>query len=708
MYKMNNYLVTVVIIIWSSSCMFGQNYRLAWSDEFASPEIDQTTWTFETGGSGWGNEELQFYTNRTNNSFIEDGKLIIQALKENYGGRSYTSSRLITRNKKYFKYGKIEARIKLPFGQGLWPAFWMLGQNYPTIGWPACGEIDIMELVGGADNRDNTVYGTLHWDNNGQHASYGGSYKLPTGIFADDFHLFSIEWTPKSIKYFVDNIQYHVIDISPAGLSKFQEDFYFILNLAVGGDWPGSPDASTSFPQRMEIDYVRIYQDESILPKISISEPQTNSNYSEFDDINLRAEIDFIGTIEKVEFYQESVQIGETYVEPFSIVWKNISAGNYKIKAIAKSTNGSISESESIDVIVGGGDSKSPYSGRPIKIPGIIEAEEFDIGINGVAYSDNSSDNIGSEFRIDEGVDIQFCADTGNGFNIGWIETGEWVSYTLDVSKTAEYELITRVASELSSGSFQIEIDNLLISEIIQVPNTGGWQNWSSVVTNVSLTEGVHQFKFVSKTGDFNLNRFEIYEPNTQPEIILIYPNGDEIFEIGSIQEIKWDNFKVDNVTLGFSANGGTSWEFIAKNINSKFGSYRWLVPDIQSDNCLIMIVDSKSSSVNDASSTKFIIDYKTSIDNTKQISDEFILYQNYPNPFNPTTKISFNIPENSNMKLTLHDILGKQIATLVDEFMSAGFHEYEFDGSTLSNGVYFYKLQAGNYSKVLKMLLVK
>ncbi|MCW8850436.1 MAG: family 16 glycosylhydrolase [Melioribacteraceae bacterium] len=705
--KKVKYLSFLILLASINSNLFSQNYQLAWSDEFTLNKIDESIWTFETGGSGWGNEELQFYTNRDINAFIEDGKLIIQALKENYGGRNYTSSRLITQNKKLFKYGKIEARIKLPYGQGLWPAFWLLGQSFNSIGWPACGEIDIMEMIGGA-GREKTAYGTAHWDNNGQHASYGGYYTLNSGTFADDFHTFSIEWTPNLIRWYVDGSQYHVVNITPSQLSEFQQNFFIILNVAVGGDWPGSPDATTSFPQRMEVDYVRVYQDESNFPKITISEPQNNSSYNEFDDIIINTQIDFDKSIEKVEFYQDNLQIGETYVEPFSIVWRNIHAGDYKIRAIAKSVDGNLGESETINVTVGGGAPKSPYSGYPINIPGIIEAEEFDIGINGIAYSDNSPTNTGFEFRKDEGVDIQLCSDDDNGYNIGWVETGEWISYTIEVSKTANYELTSRVASELSSGTFQIEIDNQLVTDIIQVPNSGGWQNWTSVVTNLNITEGLHEFRFVVKSGDFNLNRFEIYEPNTQPELNLIAPIGGETFEIGSVQEIMWDNLKVDNVTLGLSTNGGTSWSFIAKNIKAKFGSYRWLVPDDKSDNCLIMIIDSKSSAVNSVTKSNFVIDYTTSIAQGNQIPSEFELYQNYPNPFNPTTIVSFNIPVQKNVKLTLFDVLGKQIFTIVNDDLSPGFYNYEFDGSTLSNGVYFYKLEAGNYSKVLKMVLAK
>jgi len=213
----------------------------------------------ETGGGGWGNNELQYYTNTVSNVNVEEGVLTITAREENISGYNYSSARITTQNKFDFKYGRIEARMKLPYGQGLWPAFWMLGTNFNSVGWPACGEIDIMEMIGGS-GRENTVYSTLHWDNNGNHADYGEPYTLASGTFADSYHIFSVEWDAQSIRGFVDDTPYFVADITPAALSEFRENFFVILNLAVGGNWPGNPDATTEFPQTLKIDYVRVYK----------------------------------------------------------------------------------------------------------------------------------------------------------------------------------------------------------------------------------------------------------------------------------------------------------------------------------------------------------------------------------------------------------------------------------------------------------------
>lgn len=236
-------------------------YTLAWNDEFDGTGLNPGDWTHETGDGcpslcGWGNNELQYY--RSQNTTVADGLLVIEAREESFGGRNYTSSRIKTQNKKFFRYGKIDIRAALPRGQGLWPALWMLGESITSVGWPASGEIDIMEMIGGG-GREDTVHGTVHWDNNGTYASYGGSTTLGSGTFADQYHVFSIEWDSSAIRWYVDGVQYHVISITPADLSEFHDNFFFLFNVAVGGNWPGSPDATTYFPQRMYVDYVRVF-----------------------------------------------------------------------------------------------------------------------------------------------------------------------------------------------------------------------------------------------------------------------------------------------------------------------------------------------------------------------------------------------------------------------------------------------------------------
>lgn len=230
-----------------------QGYTLTWQEEFDGTNLNTADWNYETGDHGWGNNELQNYRAGTNNATLSNGKLVIEAREENGG---YTSARLTTQGKKSFKYGRIDIRAKLPFGQGIWPALWMLGDNINTVSWPSCGEIDIMEMVG---HDANTTHGTIHWEQNG-HASYGGHKSISSGILADEFHVYTIIWDANEIKWLLDDVEFHTADISPTALSAFDNNFFFIMNVAVGGDWPGYPNTTTTFPQRMIVDYIRVFQ----------------------------------------------------------------------------------------------------------------------------------------------------------------------------------------------------------------------------------------------------------------------------------------------------------------------------------------------------------------------------------------------------------------------------------------------------------------
>jgi len=238
------------------------NLKKVWGDEFDGTSLNETFWNYELGNNnGWGNNELENY--KKENTSVKDGYLVIQAKNESAGDQIYTSSRLTTQNKYSFKYGRVDIRAALPKGQGIWPALWMLGKNMPQVSWPKCGEVDIMEMIGGGgsgNGSDKTTYGTAHWDNNGSHAQYGGNTKLSSGVFNDEFHVFSIVWDAKKIAWYLDDVKFHEIDTTPAGLSAFQEEYFFIINLAVGGNWPGKPDGTTVLPQQLVVDYIRVFQ----------------------------------------------------------------------------------------------------------------------------------------------------------------------------------------------------------------------------------------------------------------------------------------------------------------------------------------------------------------------------------------------------------------------------------------------------------------
>ena len=244
----------------------GAGWRLVWSDEFEGPAgsaVDPHRWTFDLGNNnGWGNYELEDYTNRTSNAALDGtGNLVVTARRETLGGQSYTSARLLTQGKASWTYGRFEARVKIPFGQGLWPAFWMLGDSIASVGWPACGEIDIMENVG---KEPAIVHGTMHGLGPAGAYGVGGPLALSGAArYADAFHLFAVEWEPDAIRWYVDETQYFSTTRAsiPAGATwAFNQPFFLLLNVAVGGGWPGAPDGTTVFPQTLTVDYVRVYQ----------------------------------------------------------------------------------------------------------------------------------------------------------------------------------------------------------------------------------------------------------------------------------------------------------------------------------------------------------------------------------------------------------------------------------------------------------------
>jgi beta-glucanase (GH16 family) len=239
-----------------------KSWVLVWSDDFegkAGMSPDSTKWTYDIGNSGWGNSELQCYTKRPSNVQMSgDGNLIITAIKESYSGSSYTSARIKTKGLFSQTYGRFEAKIKTPTGPGIWPAFWLLGDNIDQVNWPMCGEIDIMEQRG---QQPSITHGSIHGPGNFGANAITKGYGLTTGRFDTDFHLYAVEWGEDYIDFFIDTYLYQ--RIKPENLSGkwvFNSPFFMILNVAVGGNYVGYPTSGTPFPQSMYIDYVKVYK----------------------------------------------------------------------------------------------------------------------------------------------------------------------------------------------------------------------------------------------------------------------------------------------------------------------------------------------------------------------------------------------------------------------------------------------------------------
>jgi beta-glucanase (GH16 family) len=244
----------------------GLDYKLTWSDEFNGETIDENNWNMQVVNAGRFNDEWQRYTNSEKNAYIDNNCLVIKAIHESdvHGMNQYTSARLNTANKQAWKYGKIVARIKLPFGAGIWPAFWMLGANISENGgdtpWPQAGEVDIMEFYGSKD--EAVVEANIHYANEkNAHSSMGAkSYKLKKGKFSDAFHIFELEWNENKFAWSVDGKEFASTPISSPELSEFHKEFFILLNVAVGGEYAGRPNQTSTFPQHMYVDWVRVYQ----------------------------------------------------------------------------------------------------------------------------------------------------------------------------------------------------------------------------------------------------------------------------------------------------------------------------------------------------------------------------------------------------------------------------------------------------------------
>ena len=233
-------------------------WELVWQDEFDGDAVDREKWTFDLGrgSGGWGNNELEWYTDRPQNIRLEDGILIIEAHEEEFLRGDYTSGRMKTEGLYSWTYGRFEARIQIPTGQGIWPAFWLLGAEGGT--WPNNGEIDVMENIG---REPHTVYGTVHGPGYSGGNGVGSPFTNVAAPFSEDFHIYAVEWEPETIRWYVDDqLTFAITPDDVPGEWVYNHPFFIIMNVAVGGNWPGSPDETTAFPQQMRVDYVRVYQ----------------------------------------------------------------------------------------------------------------------------------------------------------------------------------------------------------------------------------------------------------------------------------------------------------------------------------------------------------------------------------------------------------------------------------------------------------------
>jgi beta-glucanase (GH16 family) len=472
--KTLQYKFLIPMLMLMSGPVFSQNWQLVWQDEFTNGV--SADWVFETGtgSGGWGNNEQEYY--RRENATVSNGQLVITAKHEAFGGMQYTSARMKTQGKRSWKFGKIEARIAMPSFQGVWPAFWMLGDNIGSVGWPSCGEIDIMEHV----NTGGAVYGTIHWqDNNNTYANYSGN----TTTTVTAFHNYSVEWDASFIRWFVDGVKYHEANIANGinGTSEFQNNFFILLNLAVGGNWPGFTIDNNAMPASMYVDYVRVYQ--NVAAPAGVVTAYQDCNYGgnavglpvgSYTMSQLQARglpNDYISSVRVQSGYQIRLYQDDNFT----------GASIVKTADDACLVDDSFNDAATSLVV---SQATPPFSQT-------VQAENFSAML---------------------GVQTEATTDAGGGLDVGWIDTNDWMAYnSINVPTTGTYLVEYRVASPNATGRLSLDLNAGAIQlGALNVPNTGGWQNWTTISHTVTINAGTYNFGIFAQTGGWNINWWRI------------------------------------------------------------------------------------------------------------------------------------------------------------------------------------------------------
>jgi len=462
-------------------------WQPVWCEEFSYTGLpNDAKWGYDVGGGGFGNNELQYYTNKDiDNAFVQDGYLTIKAMEESFGGNAYTSARLVTKNTGDWLYGKIQVKAQLPTGKGTWPAIWMLPTNWEYGGWPTSGEIDIMEHVGYDPNR---IHGTIHTGvyNHMMNTQVGKSKVIPTAI--TEYHVYEIEWEPNVIRFYIDGIKYHEVEYNYNDITSakgfeswpFDKEFHLILNIAFGGNWGGAQGVDPSvLPAEMLVDYVRVFQKNYAGMDQVIPEPLTNVKSLKTSGTEI-----YLGWDRGID---------DIMVEEYIIMLNGTVVGTSTHNAFVIS--GLTPELEYIVSV-----SSIDFAGN------ISTPVDLMITTSGTASVDQRIQ--AEDYTKMSGIQTENTSDTGGGTNIGYVDTGDYLEYTLKVNTAGTYHVDFRFASQDgSSFDFYKGTDNL---SAISLPATGGWQNWQTITSSsFTLDVGTYTFKVVATANGFNLNYFD-------------------------------------------------------------------------------------------------------------------------------------------------------------------------------------------------------
>jgi beta-glucanase (GH16 family) len=723
-------------------------WKLVWSDEFDSTAINTSNWNHEVNGNGGGNNELQYYTARPENSLTENGRLEIIARQESYSGKSYTSARMTTQGKQSFTYGKIEAKIKLPLGKGLWPAFWMLGESISTAGWPACGEIDIMEHV----NTENKTYGTIHWDNNG-HAQYGGNTTTDFSLY----HVYSIEWNDSTINWLLDGTQFFSANIlnNINSTNEFHAPQFILLNMAVGGSWPGNPDNTTPFPDTMFVDYVRVYQLQATPTPITVSvstsngdsicpsgtttltaSGATNYTWSPAEGLSATTGTSVIATPTVTTTYTvigEDSGSADTATQVVTIRNIDDATFSYAINSFCVSGNDTPSKATS-----GGSFIISPTSNLSIDAgTGQIDiTNTTNVGHYDITYTTNGICPNSSTV----GIEVKDLSDASFAYASSSYCNNETSNPVIIQSLNAVAGIFSSSPSGLYFVSnFTGEI-NLATSAPITytITNTiaaGG--GCPQAIATASVT--INASPAVSATSSTICSGTQItlaaagattYSWSTTPiqtgNSITVTPNLPTSYTVtgttagctGSavanvvVNPLPIITVNSETICIGtqgtLTASGAP--QYVWQN-----GTISATITDSPSTPTTYTVIGTDVNGCSSHTTGTIYVVTDTSIcsDNivgvqNNQNSTPFSLSQNYPNPFSTSTNILFSIAEKVFTTLTVIDPMGREISSLISETLPAGKFAVQWNAGAFESGVYFYRLQAGEHSATRKLFLFK
>lgn len=490
-----------------------QRWELQWAEEFDGPEIDRDTWTFWEGRAF--NNELQYYTDRPENHFIEDGVLHLVGRTEDYRGADYTSARIRSKNASDWKYGRFEIRAKVPERQGLWPAIWMLPTDNFLGPWPYSGEIDIMEYRG---NEPDNVLGTVHYaccpytgdgSNVADRRLISADYTLPSGTFADDFYVYTLEWTADSLEWFVDDVRFATVarEEVNAPFYPFQYRFFFILNLAIGGDFLPDPIPGVEFEEALQIDYIRVYQDANVAPTASIR-TDAGGTIEPGSAVTFEVEAaDTDGEVTEVAIRFNGEEVIRLDAPPYAYTWPTAIVGCHEVTARAFDNDGGITDAEPLAVTVGGGCTQQGFNGTPTALPATIRLADYDRGGQGVAYNDatpleNSGAADGDGYRPFEGVDTARLPDDTPVVVAD--EAEEWMEYTV-TSEEGPYDLTLRIVED--DNDARLRLDRLsrtgeatFLGRFLRFPGDADGTTVKAItLSDVAMTAGTYRLRLTAE-----------------------------------------------------------------------------------------------------------------------------------------------------------------------------------------------------------------